>query len=450
LLGWLQNPPVDLATARPNSAGAFALVLLSTALCGLLFYPEADQRSLLTFSPLLLVPLLLWAAHQYGVRGVTLLGAVISMSATLGSAQGRGLFSSLPDDVRTVVLQQFLASLLITGLAIAAILNDLKSKNLSSRLFKEAAEHMYEGLTITNANLPDYPIIYANPKFEELTGYKAEEFLGKNCRFLNMLHRDQLEIKMIREAIANKAPLQCTVQYFKKDGTPFWNLLTISPIKDQLGAVTHFIGIQRDVTKIIETADQLLQANTQLSEANQILEERVVQRTADLERLATTDPLTGFFNRRYWMKRAEIEIASAQRQSAPLSIVMLDIDHSKRINDKFGHPTGDLVLVNLCTEVQKILRTGDTFARIGGEEFVLLLPRADEAFAVQVAERVRALLASMVVRATDQTSFSFTASLGVATLSTADQTIDSLLANVDSALYHAKDAGRNRVMTARY
>jgi diguanylate cyclase (GGDEF)-like protein len=106
-------------------------------------------------------------------------------------------------------------------------------------------------------------------------------------------------------------------------------------------------------------------------------------------------------------------------------------------------------LVNLCTEVQKILRTGDTFARIGGEEFVLLLPRADEAFAVQVAERVRAQLASLVVRATDQTSFSFTASLGVATLSTADQTIDSLLASVDSALYHAKDAGRNRVMTAR-
>jgi diguanylate cyclase (GGDEF)-like protein len=272
--------------------------------------------------------------------------------------------------------------------------------------------------------------------------------MGKNCRFLNGLNRDQAEIKTIHDALVQNTPVQCTVQNFKKDGTPFWNLLTISPIKDQHGSITHFIGIQRDVTKAMDTAEQLRRLNAELVATNQILEERVVQRTADLERLATTDPLTGVFNRRYWMKRAEVEIASARRQSAPLSIVMLDIDYFKRINDKFGHPVGDLVLVRLCEEVQKILRLEDTFARFGGEEFVLLLPRADVAFATQIAERIRVLLASMVLAAADKTSFSFTASLGVATLSPADQNIDSLLASVDAALYRAKNAGRNRVMAA--
>ena len=385
---------------------------------------------------------------HHGVKGVTLLGALVCLSAVIGSAQGRGLFASLPIDIRTVVLQQFLASVLVTGLAIAAVLNDLQTKYESSRLFTEAAQHLFEGLTITDARLPDRPIVYANPRFEELTGYKSEEFLGTNCRFLNKPHRDQSELKKIQEAIARNESVQCTVQNFKKDGTPFWNLLTISPIKDKSGEVTHFIGIQRDVTQMIETEDQLRKANAQLSEPNQILEERVIQRTADLERLATTDSLTGAFNRRYWMRRAEIDIASATRQSTPLSVVMMDLDHFKLINDRFGHQTGDLVLINLCAEVQQLLRLGDTFARFGGEEFAWLLPGADESFAVQIAERIRGLISSMVITAPNGEQFSFTASLGVASLAANDETVGDLLARCDVALYRAKDEGRKRVRSA--
>ncbi len=448
LLTWLQNPHTQFLKSGRGISSALALASLSTVLCFFLFYPETGTQSLLGFSPLLLLPLILWAAKLHGVKGVTLLGAFICLSAVIGSAQGRGLFASLPTDVRTVVLQQFLASVLVTGLAIAAVLNDLQTKYESSRLFTEAAQHLYEGLTITDARLPDRPIVYANPRFEELTGYKSEEFLGKNCRFLNALHRDQPELKMLHEAVSRNESMQCTVQNFKKDGTPFWNLLTISPIKDEKGVVTHFIGIQRDVTKMIETEEQLRRANAQLSESNQILEERVIQRTADLERLATTDPLTGAFNRRYWMRRAEIDIASATRQSTALSVVMMDLDHFKLINDRFGHQTGDLVLINLCSEIEQVLRLGDTFARFGGEEFALLLPGADENFALQIAERIRELIASMEMTAFNGTRFSFTASLGVASLSEDNPTVGSLLAKCDTALYRAKDDGRDCVRSA--
>jgi diguanylate cyclase (GGDEF)-like protein len=220
----------------------------------------------------------------------------------------------------------------------------------------------------------------------------------------------------------------------------------MSPIKDELGKVTHFIGIQRDVTKAIETENQLLQVNAQLLAMNYALEERVAQRTEELERLATTDPLTGVFNRRYWMKRAEIEIASAQRQRTSLSMVMLDIDNFKHINDRYGHPTGDLVLVKLCEAVQGVLRLGDTFARIGGEEFVLLLPQTGEVLAIQVAERIRTLVSSIAVCAIDKSQFGVTASFGVASLSNTFNDLESLISNCDAALYHAKDAGRNCVV----
>jgi diguanylate cyclase (GGDEF)-like protein/PAS domain S-box-containing protein len=352
----------------------------------------------------------------------------------------------LPEDVRTVVLQQFLVSLLLTGLAFAAVLNDLRVKYLGKRLFKEAVEHMQEGMTITDANLPDHPIVYANPKFEELTGYTAEEFLGQNSRFLNKLHRNQPEITAIRQAIAHHSSFQCTVQNSKKDGTPFWNLLTISPIKDEHGKITHFIGSLRDVTKAIETENQLLQVNAQLLAMNQALEERVAQRTEDLERLATTDSLTGVSNRRYWIRRAGIEVASAKRQQTSLAMVMLDIDNFKQINDRYGHPTGDLVLIKLCEAVQGVLRVGDTFARIGGEEFVLLLPQSDEILAIQVAERIRTLLSSLELYAVDKTKFRFTASFGVASLSKTVSDVESLISSCDAALYRAKDEGRNCVV----
>jgi PAS domain S-box-containing protein len=298
------------------------------------------------------------------------------------------MFSLLGDDVKTLVLQQYLAALLLTSLAVAAILNELRTKYQSLRLFQRAIENMGEGLAIVDARNADLPMVYCNPKFQEITGYQRSEVIGKNCRMLNAANRDQSELAELREQLAHVKPFTITLQNFRKNGQAFWNQLTTTPVWDENGELSHFIGIQRDVSEIREAQQNLINAHAELTVLNQELEQRVALRTLELERLATTDSLTDAHNRRYLMGRAEIEIAQAKRKGSALSIVTFDIDHFKRINDSRGHVAGDRVLVALSQAVRNEMRLGDTFARVGGEEFVLLLPQSDAEQAMQVAERL--------------------------------------------------------------
>jgi diguanylate cyclase (GGDEF)-like protein/PAS domain S-box-containing protein len=342
-----------------------------------------------------------------------------------------------------------LAALLLTSLAGAAILNDLRTKYQSLRLFEQAIENMGEGLAIADARKPDMPMVYCNPKFEEITGYHSSELLGKNCRMVNSGNREQPVLDEIREQLAQAKPFTVTLQNFRKNGQAFWNQLTVSPVWDENGELSHFIGIQRDVTDIREAQQNLLNTHAALTVLNQELEERVAQRTMELERLATTDPLTDAHNRRFLMARAEIEIAQAKRQGHSVSLVMLDIDHFKRINDSHGHIAGDRVLVALSQAVRNEMRLGDTFARVGGEEFVLLLPQSDAAQSMQVAERLRRMIEEMEIQAGVDLVLRITSSFGVATLAPMVDSVDALYLAADKALYQAKDAGRNCVVAYR-
>jgi diguanylate cyclase (GGDEF)-like protein/PAS domain S-box-containing protein len=356
------------------------------------------------------------------------------------------MFSLLGDGVKTLVLQQYLAALLLTSLAVAAILNDLRTKYQSLRLFEQAIENMGEGLAIVDARKADMPMVYCNPKFQEITGYHSSEAIGKNCRMLNAANRGQPELAEIREQLAQAKPFTTTLQNFRKNGQAFWNQLTTSPVWDENGELSHFIGIQRDVTDIREAQQNLLNAHAALTVLNQELEQRVAQRTVELERLATTDPLTDAHNRRYLMGRTEVEISQARRQATPLSIVMFDIDHFKRINDNHGHAAGDRALVVLSHAVQKEMRLGDTFARVGGEEFVLLLPQSDAEQSLQVAERLRRMIEELEIDAGDALVMRITSSFGVATLSPKVDGVDALYMAADAAMYRAKEAGRNCVV----
>jgi diguanylate cyclase (GGDEF)-like protein len=195
----------------------------------------------------------------------------------------------------------------------------------------------------------------------------------------------------------------------------------------------------------LDTQDQLNRACQELQTLNQELEQRVSERTQALEKLATTDPLTGTYNRRFLMDRAEIEIALAKRQSYDLSLVMLDIDWFKSVNDTYGHSVGDRVLILLCDTVKRELRLGDMLARIGGEEFVMLLPHANLSTAQQVAERLRTQVAGLTLLQDSGAVLQFTSSFGVATMNDSIATVDELLKAADQALYKAKNAGRNQV-----
>lgn len=126
-----------------------------------------------------------------------------------------------------------------------------------------------EGITISDARLPDNPLIYVNAGFERLTGYSAQSILGKNCRFLQGSHTDSTARNEIRQALEEKR--ECTVEIlnYRKDGTPFWNRLSITPVHDVSGQVTHYIGIQSDVTARKTAEEELIRANQKLEEANQ-------------------------------------------------------------------------------------------------------------------------------------------------------------------------------------
>lgn len=160
--------------------------------------------------------------------------------------------------------------------------------------------------------------------------------------------------------------------------------------------------------------------------------------------LARHDPLTGMANRRFFFERANLEFVRSKRYQPPLSIAMMDIDHFKRINDEFGHAAGDEVLKSFCIASQRLVRKTDFCARIGGEEFAVLLPDTDLVGAVRLAERLRREVAKSTLLLSAG-EINFTVSIGVATLRSADASLEDCLQRADHAMYRAKENGRNRV-----
>ena len=205
--------------------------------------------------------------------------------------------------------------------------------------------------------------------------------------------------------------------------------------------------LQAEVAERQRVAEALLASERRYRELNAELERKVEERTVELRdlnlelnRLATTDSLTGAWNRRYFEQAAAFEIARTDRYGDPLALLMLDIDHFKLLNDTHGHPVGDKVLVELTRRVRPRLRATDIWARWGGEEFVALLPDTNGEDAVRLAEKLRQLIAGEPFPGIGQV----TASFGVAEFRP-DETADHWFTRVDKALYAAKKAGRNRV-----
>jgi diguanylate cyclase (GGDEF)-like protein len=161
---------------------------------------------------------------------------------------------------------------------------------------------------------------------------------------------------------------------------------------------------------------------------------------------ATTDSLTGLPNRLKLAEVFERERAHAQRNGTPLSLVFVDIDHFKQINDRFGHEVGDRALVHFATVLAQRLRVTDLFCRLGGEEFAVLLPGSKATQAREIAESLRERLAAQPL-AVDETTLHMTLSAGVACFGVDGQSLDELMLAADRRTYAAKRAGRNRVIT---
>lgn len=164
----------------------------------------------------------------------------------------------------------------------------------------------------------------------------------------------------------------------------------------------------------------------------------------ELEAQARTDPLTGIANRRAFMDWVQVELARHDRSGTTLSVLMLDIDHFKAINDRYGHSAGDLLLTEFAQRIAIGLRAYDQFARMGGEEFVIVLPDCTMEEAATIAERLRESVAARPFAAKEE-QVPMTMSVGVTRLLDGETSIDGALRRADTALYQAKDAGRNRI-----
>lgn len=238
-------------------------------------------------------------------------------------------------------------------------------------------------------------------------------------------------------------------------GAIFW----VTVMAALLGSGLTILGLRSAMAPVLLSADALRRYTNErrlpelptsyVDEAGQLMRE--IQNTvasfeaaqAELRIRAETDPLTGIMNRRSFFARAAEEIARTRRSAEPLALILLDIDHFKSVNDTYGHAAGDAILRLLTSTVQRQLRNYDRFARLGGEEFAVLVPGVSLQDALGVAERIRLQIADLILPILEGRRM--TASFGVSVLLADDVAIDDVLARADMALYDAKKGGRNRV-----
>jgi diguanylate cyclase (GGDEF)-like protein/hemerythrin-like metal-binding protein len=196
---------------------------------------------------------------------------------------------------------------------------------------------------------------------------------------------------------------------------------------------------------------QASQRNKMLAELNKALEQKVEERTLaltkvnhQLRELASTDVLTGLLNRRAFMEEAQGKFQLASRYQRPLSILMVDIDHFKRVNDTYGHHTGDLVLAAFSKVMKGCLRETDILGRIGGEEFAIILPETGLDQTAELAERLLEKVRTTMIEIESGRKISLTTSIGGATVSSLSVDVDKAMKAADKALYEAKSEGRDR------
>ena len=270
-----------------------------------------------------------------------------------------------------------------------------------------------------------------NSTVGNLTVMTREDVLGKPYSLFSpdrAITPDQAQDRL-READAGGWSLDEGWR-IKADGSRFWGSMLISPLpKPALGS--EVLPLLDDET---EPMYSLIMRD--ISERREASEQH---------RLATAcDHLTGIANRRAFFEAAEREIARRKKSPRPLSLVLFDADHFKAVNDTYGHPAGDAVLCHLAKLLMSTFRQVDVVARVGGEEFAVLLPSTDLQTALKIANRLRENVESQVVEV-DGVKIRFTVSGGVASMDENTSSLDAVMKLADKALYQAKSSGRNRI-----
>ncbi|MCA1769697.1 MAG: EAL domain-containing protein [Halomonas sp.] len=300
-------------------------------------------------------------------------------------------------------------------LAALAVERHHSRRNL--RLLERSVEGSINGVAIADANRPDTPIVYVNPAFLRITGYSKEEVLGRNCRFMQGPDTDPASVERIRQQLSRSEDVHLTLLNYRKDGTPFWNDLYIAPVRDAQERVTHYVGMQNDVS-----------------------EQKIYE--SQLAHHASHDALTGLANRSLFEDRLEHDVALTARRPERLAVLFVDLDDFKPINDTLGHAVGDDVLCEVARRLEGAVRPGDTLARMGGDEFVLLMTDVTQ------EEQVLALVERLMVEISrpyliEGHELYLTCSIGIALSDPSMIEPRELIQQADMAMYKAKQQGRN-------
>lgn len=299
-------------------------------------------------------------------------------------------------------------------------ITEKKERELQLTQLYKAVESVKSGIVICHYEAPGFPIIYVNPAVTALTGYAAEELIGQSPKIFSDGTKDNVALEEIRQAIVERKPCSVVLHNQRKDGSLFWNEFTLSIITDSTGQATHLVGVQNDVTERIEAASKI-------------------------EHLAYFDPLTDVPNRTLFHDRLTQIIAEAQRSNTHAAILYVDLDGFKAANDTFGHSTGDQLLKEASGRMKQCIRDQDSLARMGGDEFTILIPNLDPQEIIinlpKVVGRIHELLSTPFDLMNNQVHIS--GSIGISIYPRDGDSAEELLVNADHAMYHAKESGKN-------
>lgn len=310
------------------------------------------------------------------------------------------------------------------------------SSSLIPERVRDTLDTFTEGVLVMDK---EQRIAYANKAFCSLSGESNELLAGNTPARLPWTAADPFSSDWPwTHALQRKESQRQTLGLRNDSPIPRTLAVQATPIEDDSGAVHGALATFDDLTTIEKMNARLRRLLDMLRRSRA----RINRQNRELHHLSTVDPLTGCLNRREFYVRTNALFASARRYNHTLSYVMVDVDHFKSVNDKFGHAMGDKVLVDVAAALRAAVRESDVVCRMGGEEFCIVLPHTDLYPAWEAGERFRKIIANLKFD-----ELVVTVSMGVSSASLGAESSEKLLEQADHALYAAKQSGRNRVVT---
>lgn len=285
------------------------------------------------------------------------------------------------------------------------------------KILERGVEASSNGITIADATQPGFPLVYTNPAFQRITGYSKDEILGQTCWRLQGKDTSEKALKSIRDALADFQDVHTSILNYHKNGQPFWNDLYIAPVRNRREEVTHFIGVQNDIT-------------------NRVHEEEA------LAFQASHDSLTGLPNRIYLEAHLDGICDKLSGTDQLLYVMFIDLDGFKPVNDSLGHQFGDEILRQTGHRLEATMPEGATLARFGGDEFVALIPGPDDRNHIaRIADTILAQFSQPFLN--EGVEVTLSATIGITHTRENLPHGMVLIQQADMAMYRAKQLGGN-------